>query len=179
MKTMLFVFLTAVFLVSSLSGFSQSKVSKTDIQIGASIPEFVNIGVGLRTGDFSKFNIRLGNFPETDDSFLDNYTITGGFNFYFGKVNEKWNTKKWSYNPGITFFKDESKRYHWKYWFLNNSLSYDVFISKQIVFQPEFGIVIRLSETEMLKPGMSPGWSIGPDPAVLPILGIRFRYLLY
>ena len=180
LKSTFFPLLILLFFISSIESDAQISKSNTDLQTGFSVPEFVHLGVGFLLNENSRFNMYFGTMPDFGNSFLNNYSITAGFSFYFGRINEKRQSKKWAFNPEFSFLKDESKYYIWKYLYLNGTVSYDCYLSDKIILQPELGIIVELIESEKEKPGAGSSWfgSIGPDSPVLPSLGLRLKFLL-
>lgn len=176
-KNYIFLF---VFLFLFYTSNSQISTCKTDLQIGFSMPEFLHLGAGFQLSENTRLNANFGVLPDRYKPFFNSYSITGGFSFYFGKIHEKRLSKRWAYNPEISFLKDETIYYKWKYFYLNNSISYDFYISSNFIFQPELGFLLELSEVEIEKPEAGQSWfgKIGPDSPILPILGFKLKYLL-
>lgn len=159
--------------------FSQISESKFDIQAGFSVPELLLAGLRFKVTDNTRLSFSVGSIPDSYYPAFNTYSITGGACFYFGKENNKQQSKRWAYNTGLSFYKDESKYYKWNYLYFNHSVSFDVYLSSSIIFQPEAGFTVELMKVEKEKPGAGQSWfsHIGPDWPVLPKPGIRFIYL--
>ncbi len=147
---------------------------------GASIPDLFHAGIGFCVDRNVVLNVKLGNGFQREFGFFRNYTVGSDVSIYFGKESEKYKAKKWAVNSGLTFLKSESAAAVWRYLYFDNSLSYDLFLTGNVIFQPEVGVAFQLFKDRYSKPDYKPGWfgSLDINMPVIPVLGGRFRFIL-
>jgi hypothetical protein len=154
--------------------------TKVILTSGASIPDLFHAGIGFSVDRNVVLNVKLGNAFQREFGFWGTYTIGSDVSIYFGKESEKYRARKWAVNTGFTFLKDENRAAVWKYLYFDNSLSYDLFLTGNIIFQPEVGVAFQLFKERYSKPDYKPGWFgyLDINFPVIPVFGGRFRFIL-
>ena len=163
-----------------LPGLLAAQNSKIALMGGASIPDLFHAGTGIYLYENVALNFKLGTAFHGKYGFWGTYSLGSDLSFYFGRESKKQGAKQWAFNSGITYLKDESAGNIWRYIYSDSSVSYDLYVSRNVVFQPELGILFQLSKKVEEKPEYEPGWFgyLDVDLPVLPVVGARFKIFL-
>ena len=173
------IILLILLLLLASSTEAQEENHGANLQLGFSFPEMIHVGIGYYLNENTTVNFKIGTIPDDDYPLFNNLTFSGDLGIYFGEECEKRYVRRWSYNPGFSYVKDEINTKIWHYIFLNNSVSHDIFISNDFILQSEIGIILKLMGDVRKKPNYSSSWFSGLNveaPSILPKVGLRSKY---
>jgi hypothetical protein len=168
MKTNIYFF---VFVISLLcfdyKTFAQNKIG---ISTGIGLPELLNIGISYQFDEI-QIGLTAGTIPKDNVTSVFIYT-----QFHFEKLTDSSEISPWYLMYGLNYLRDETKSKINKYFHGNFRIGREIYLTKNIVFDFNIGMVIKIAEKTFWKENNNYPLGGTDFPTFFPSLGINTFY---